>query len=633
MIGELFLTVFGMSVSATIVAVFTLLAGALLRRLRAPQAVTFLLWAVVLFRFLCPVTFTSGFSPLGIPVLRGYVQRFERAADGHTGDFKVAVDVPGGSAEFDRVTAAGIEPRTTEFGFDAAYYEEAADGSILPAKTSRETQLPVLGAVWLCGAAAMALYGAFSYLRLRGQLRFAVRTGEAGVWESDRIATPCVAGFLRPRIYLTFGLDEQRRRHILCHERAHIRHGDHLWKLAAFAALCVHWFNPWCWMLFRTFQEDLEIACDERVLRRLGAEAKEDYSESLLALSAKPRFLAACPLAFGENATKARVRQILRFRKPVLWAAIPTAAVAAVLALALLSNPAGGGALFASTYRVTEMMYDAPEYSMTYTPETMPEFRISEDLALSKKEVGRDWGWEPCGVLTKQRPMNQERFAALFSGQPAPEGLLGQNREIYRANAPNDPNHTFFLLLHQRDGTLLLGVGYDHAEGARLRWLFALEAVSGNEWQAKLYQNRTAYIGDNAKVGGILSSLDFPKELVYDGFELFTGSPPYSLAVHFKTDPTTRAACESGQVFENILLKNAALLFSLIENADSAAFVLDDGVQEPAAIHITRDRAERIIRADLWRESSTLEGFALLCRRIDLRVEQAALPATETQEP
>lgn len=628
MMDQLFLTVWEMSIQGTIISVFALLAGHLLKWARGPRGMVFLMWGVILFRLLCPVTLSSPYSPLNIPAFQSYLERFHSAADGYTGDYQVAVDVPGGSEEFDRVTAAGIQPVTSELGFDVVYYEEGPDGSLTPAKTSRETQIPILSKLWAAGVAAMALYGAVSYRLLRRRLQFAVRA-QGNVWESDRIASPCVVGFFRPQIYLTFGLSPQQREHILCHEEEHIRHGDPFWKLAAYLTLCIHWFNPYCWMLFRAFQEDLEMACDERVIRRLGADCKEAYSESLLALSVRRKRVSPCPLAFGENATKSRVKNVLRFRKPLLGAVLLTGAAALLLAGAFLTGPQEGGAgRLASVYQL-----ESPLYGQLPAGET-PRYQIREDGSLWR--LGEE-DWERCGPLTAQRKPTEVNFPRFFPQAKDqgvdPAAIAAQCKALYRVNMQSEEGHPFFLLVEGKDGSLLLGQGASSPEGDALAWFCPLRPVSGSQWQQELYHHRTPYIGDNSEVGAILTRLSFPSDWQYQGFVLSTGEEPYGVSVRFQAGPDVLAAYTAKGKYQIPLLKDAAYLLSLTGNAGWVEFYLEDGSSPPTAFRYTREEMDSLVGADLWEESRTEGRFLRLCQRIEEHIPQAVTEASSLAGP
>jgi beta-lactamase regulating signal transducer with metallopeptidase domain len=147
--------------------------------------------------------------------------------------------------------------------------------------------------VWIFGVAAMVVYAANSYVRL--------------VCRRDSVAAPFVYGFVKPKIHIPGGLSGEALRYVTLHEQTHIRRRDYLVKLFAFALLCVHWFNPFAWLAFALLCADMEMACDERVLRELGMGAKAGYSQTLLSLSINRRILSAPPIAFGEGGIKERV--------------------------------------------------------------------------------------------------------------------------------------------------------------------------------------------------------------------------------------------------------------------------------------------------------------------------------------
>lgn len=169
--------------------------------------------------------------------------------------------------------------------------------------------------VWLAGCAAVAVFGAVSYLRLRRRTALAVKTGERGVWECAECMSPFVLGFFRPRIILPAGLDDGRRQLILMHERAHIEAHDQLKKPLAYLILAIHWFNPLVWAGYVLFCRDIELACDERVVCDLDAAGRKSYSHALLDFAGQERTM-SCPLAFGELDIRCRVRRVLWFERP-----------------------------------------------------------------------------------------------------------------------------------------------------------------------------------------------------------------------------------------------------------------------------------------------------------------------------
>ena len=198
-----------------------------------------------------------------------------------------------------------------------------------------------MAGVWLAGAALLLLSSLTSMLRLRRRLVGAVRLRD-NIYLADRIPSPFVMGLLRPRIYLPSTLKEVERGYILLHEQHHIRRRDHLAKLLAFLALCIHWFNPLVWLAFILSGRDMEMSCDEAVVRKLGEDIRADYSASLLSLSTGRRIVAGTPLAFGEGDAGGRIRNLLNWKRPQPWVLIACAAVCAGLIALCAANPESG---------------------------------------------------------------------------------------------------------------------------------------------------------------------------------------------------------------------------------------------------------------------------------------------------
>ena len=315
--------ILNMSLTASAVILFVLLARLALRK--APRVFSYALWLVVLFRLLCPVSISAHISLLGLldtPVAE--TTAFTTSVDYipldvvHTTHPAVTLPVPGLGEAITQALPQGEE-------------QTAAD--------PLEAPVAIAAWVWLAGLAGMAVYSLLSLVRLRRRLVGAVPL-EKNVYLADHIATPFVLGLVRPKIYLPSALPEQEQAYILLHERHHIRRLDHVVKLLAFAALCIHWFNPLAWLFFVLLGKDMEMSCDEAVMRRLDGEGRADYSASLLRLATGHRSIAGAPLAFGEGNTRERINNILRWKRPqrrALWAG---AALCLVAAAACAANPA-----------------------------------------------------------------------------------------------------------------------------------------------------------------------------------------------------------------------------------------------------------------------------------------------------
>ena len=312
---DIFLRILNMSLTGSAVILLVLAARLLLKR--TPKIFSYALWAVVLFRLLCPVSLSASVSALSW--LKPEVQPATPVA-------------------------------STVSYLPDAYIRDRAEAAVLPQaaparaqnspteETDESNLLDIVSFVWLAGASIMALYSAAQYLRLRRRLADAAERGK-GVYLADAIDTPFVMGVLRPRIYLPSGLSGQEQKFILAHERQHIRRGDPIWKLLGYLALCIHWFNPLVWAAFVLAGKDMEMSCDEAVIRQLGARIRGEYSSTLLRLSTRQSAIAGMPLAFGEGDTKGRIRNMARWRTPKNWVRILCAAVCLGILVACGLNP------------------------------------------------------------------------------------------------------------------------------------------------------------------------------------------------------------------------------------------------------------------------------------------------------
>ena len=196
----------------------------------------------------------------------------------------------------------------------------------------------VAGWVWLIGVVGMLLYALISFLRLRHRVRASVLL-EKGVYVCDDISDPFILGLIRPRICLPSGMDEQTRAYVLSHECAHLKRFDHIWKPLGFLLLSVYWFNPLLWLAYVLLCRDIELACDEKVVKELDDAGKAAYSEALVTASVSRRSIAACPLAFGETGVKSRVKSVLNYKKPAFWIILVAILACIAVAICFLTMP------------------------------------------------------------------------------------------------------------------------------------------------------------------------------------------------------------------------------------------------------------------------------------------------------
>ena len=304
--NSLFTSVLEISWQAGLIALAVMAVRPLLRR--APRRAVCMLWLLVALRLLLPARLTVE-SPVSLqqpesPPIQAYQELRQQE--------KVYVSAP-------------PEQRSEMAG------PAAAQGFAL---------LDQLPAIWLTGVGCMALYMALSLLRMRWRLRAAPRIQD-NVYRCTDWSTPFVLGVLAPRIYVPETVSEQDFPQVLAHERCHIRRWDHVWKPLAFLLLAVNWFNPVLWAAYVLLGRDMERACDEMVLKNATPAQRAAYSRALVSCAAQPKMAAVCPLAFGEVAVKERVKNVLNYKKPALWAVILLVVAAAIIGVCLLTKPAG----------------------------------------------------------------------------------------------------------------------------------------------------------------------------------------------------------------------------------------------------------------------------------------------------
>lgn len=326
-----------MSLTGAYVAVVVLLLRLALRN-RAPRQAVCLLWLIVFARLLLPISLESPFS--AVPQALTDVPASQTMGL----DDATSQGQPAGTGEDTTVPPESVSnapsggPITQPVNPGTAI-QNPGQTVQTPNQTAASFPWQALASgVWLAGVLAMAGYALISYLLLRRRLFDAVRASD-GAWEHPGLSTPFLLGVVRPRIYLPAHLPSKARFFVLTHERTHLRRGDHIVKPICWVALSLHWFNPAAWLAFFLLSRDLEVACDQSVVRRLGSQVKADYSAALLSVAAPRRFPTPCPLAFGGNNTKGRIQNVLNYKKPTLWILVVVVIAVISAAVCLLTDP------------------------------------------------------------------------------------------------------------------------------------------------------------------------------------------------------------------------------------------------------------------------------------------------------
>ena len=361
----IFLKLLNLSISASWLVLVVLALRLVLKR--APKWVNVLLWGMVALRLMLPFSIESALSLIpSAETLSPEVVRFDPAPTITSGVELIDNAVnPSLSESFAAAPLASVNPL-----YVWTY---------------------LAGWVWLIGLAAMLAYALVSYLRLRRRVSASIPLRE-NIYVCDEVPSPFILGIVHPRIYLPSALDEAQRGSVLSHERAHLARRDHWWKPLGFALLAVYWFNPLLWLAYTLLCRDIELACDERVLRGMDAGQVKDYSSALLACSVPRRMLAACPLAFGEVGVGARVKNALRYKKPAFWIVAASVAVCVVVAVCFLTNPERATMKWAKSLRVEDVarieLHVMPQ-AIDKQYKDLDTEEIAEAVALINKSGGR----------------------------------------------------------------------------------------------------------------------------------------------------------------------------------------------------------------------------------------------------
>lgn len=309
--SQFFLQILNMSISASYIILAVLLLRLLLKK--APKWIPLALWGIVAVRLLCPIQPESVFSliPHAQPISPDIMT-----------DQTPAINT--GLTTLNTVVNPFIGKAFTPAPGDSA--------------NPLQIWIPIAAAVWAVGMATMLIYMAVSYQKLKKTVSTAVLLQD-NIYQSETVAFPFVLGLIKPRIYLPFDMSEQSMAHVVAHEDCHIRCRDHLWKPLGFLLLTLHWFNPLMWLGYILFCRDIELACDEKVIRDLSREERADYSHTLLSCSIKRHSITACPLAFGEVGVKYRVKSVLNYKKPALGIILVALILCAAVAVCFLTDP------------------------------------------------------------------------------------------------------------------------------------------------------------------------------------------------------------------------------------------------------------------------------------------------------
>jgi beta-lactamase regulating signal transducer with metallopeptidase domain len=308
---SIFIKILNMSITASWLILAVLVLRLILKK--APKAILCALWVIVAIRLICPFSLESALSLIPSAETVSPDILYMQSP-------RVSSGIPAVNSVVNPVISKSLAP--------------AAGASVNPL----QVWTAIASFIWLLVAALMLGYALISYLRIKKKVRESAPLRD-NIWLCDRIDTPFILGVLRPQIYLPSAMEDTQIKYVIAHENAHLKRRDHWWKPLGFVILAAYWFNPLCWLAYWLLCRDIEMACDERVVRDWDAHDKKAYSEVLLSCSLPRQMVAACPLAFGEVGVKERIKTVLNYKKPAFWIIAAAVAACVVVALCFLTNP------------------------------------------------------------------------------------------------------------------------------------------------------------------------------------------------------------------------------------------------------------------------------------------------------
>ncbi len=386
----LFLEILNMSISAS----WLILAVVIIRFFmkNAPKGFRYLLWALVAVRLMCPFSFESALSMIpsaetfseesiysdtpeihsGVAIIDDTVNPILTKPDIPKEEGSPVVNHSGNASEGNVVIPENTGNHISNNNIEDPIEKENG--------ITMTTVINTVSWVWLIGLFLMCGYALVSYIRLRVAVRISVKK-ENNLWLCDEIDSPFILGLVHPHIYMPSDIDEAQVPYILAHEKEHLRYRDNWWKLLGFIILSIHWFNPFVWVAYILLCRDIELACDERVIKDMDEEEKRNYSRSLLLCSNPRHMISACPVAFGEIGIKERIQKVLDYKKPSTWIVGIGVVVCMIVAICFMTNPAGDKIIGQMAGAVKIELHDGNNGKMVEITDAEYIARITENVA------------------------------------------------------------------------------------------------------------------------------------------------------------------------------------------------------------------------------------------------------------
>ncbi len=394
--ASVFMKIVNMSISATWLVFAVLLIRLLLKKV--PKWINVILWGIVGLRMIMPFSIESVFS------LIPSSETISKAPNAPRPHFESGVTV--------------VDNRVNDY-LQGHYYEGVSKptGHFLDITN-------IFTIIWIVGVVVLLAYTVISYLRVKEKVRTAVLMRE-NIFRSDMVVSPFVFGLIKPKIYLPFHMNEKDMELVIAHEQSHVYRKDYLWKPLGFLLLAIHWFNPIMWLGYVLLCRDIELACDEKVIREFDVEQKADYSQALLSCSVNRRMVTACPLAFGETSVQKRVSAVLNYRKPAFWLVALAIIISSVIAACFLTNPVTHQLKNIEQHeldvllqeKTTGLMSDGETYQYIGA---IPKELLQElfDIKISRREVStsRSEGRDRSHTLVLNIPKEKDQMTSYVEG-------------------------------------------------------------------------------------------------------------------------------------------------------------------------------------------------------------------------
>ena len=388
-----FLKLLNMSITASYLVIAVVLLRLVLKR--APKVISLILWALVGVRLILPISLESSFSlvpsaqviPPSITSSQSQsiVENLpnvdnpsaEKPSVDNPSTNNPSVDNPSvDNPSVDSPSSNNTPPQQNVPSISNPSDSQSAVPGVTKDRNLSEIITSVASIVWISGMGVMLTYALISYIRVRRRVREAVKS-EGNIMVCDHIASPFILGIIKPKIYIPSSTDLRDVYYVLAHENAHLKRRDHFWKPLGFFLLSIYWFNPVLWVAYILLCRDIELACDEKVIKSLGIESKKPYSTALVNCSVTRKAITVCPLAFGEVGVKRRVKNVLNYKKPTFWIIIVALLICIVVAVCFLTiRPSDNNDDTSTTTNSDTTTTTSPNENPTTNPDTQTPSKL-----------------------------------------------------------------------------------------------------------------------------------------------------------------------------------------------------------------------------------------------------------------